>query len=146
MAESHAILKYLAQKFDLPEQWFPRKDLAKQAKISEFLDFHHLNTRKCSYLAFHLLFAPIVKTGDPTFNKEWTYKVVNIALKNFQEIYLKGKFVGGDSPCIGDLIAFYDITMLEVLDFDFKKYNTIVRWLGDMRKIKEVVQADVKFQ
>lgn len=72
LAESHAILKYLAQKYKLPEQWFPQQDLAKQARINEFLDFHHLNTRKCSYLTFHLAFAPIVKTGDPTFNKEFT--------------------------------------------------------------------------
>lgn len=84
MAESHAILKYLAQKFNVAEEWFPRKDIAKQAKINEFLDFHHLNTRKCSFLVFHLCFAPIIGTGDPTFNRQFTEKVVSIALKNFQ--------------------------------------------------------------
>jgi len=70
---------------------------------------------------------PILKTGDPTFNADWTYKVVKAALRNFQNIYLKdSNYVGGEQPCIGDLIAFYDITMLEVLDFDFGPYQKIV--------------------
>jgi glutathione S-transferase len=68
LAESHTILRYLCLKYNLPEQWYPRTDLIKQSKLNEFLDFHHANTRKCSYLTFHLLFAPILKFGDPTFN------------------------------------------------------------------------------
>jgi hypothetical protein len=42
-----------------------------------------MNTRRCSFLVFHTLFAPILKSGDPTFNSEWTYKVVKAALRNF---------------------------------------------------------------
>lgn len=54
--------------------------------------------------------------------------------------------MGGDHPCIGDLVAFYDITMLDIVDYDFKKNPLIVKWIAEMRKIKEVVEADVKFQ
>ena len=71
-------------------------------------------------------------------------KLHNVA-KNFEQIYLKGRFLGGDAPCIADLIAFYDITMLEVLDYDYSKNPKIVKWIGEMRKIKEVQQADAKF-
>lgn len=132
-------MKYLCQKYKVSEQWFPQEDLAKQAKINQFLDFHHSGTRKCSYLAFHTLFAPITKTGDPTFNSEWTYKVVKASLKNFEQIYLKdNKFLGGENPCIGDLIAFFDITMLEALEFDFSAYPKILKWIGEMKKIAEV--------
>lgn len=88
LAESHTILRYLCLKFNLPEHWYPRNDLPRQAKINEFLDFHHSNTRKCSYLAFHVLFAPLLGFGDPTFNEEFTVKVVKAALRNFQKIYL----------------------------------------------------------
>ena len=81
--------------------------------------------------------------GDPTFNKEITYKIVKDALKNFERIYLKDKrFIGGDKACIGDLIAFYDVTMLEVLDYDFSPYPTIKKWLSEMRKIGGVQKAD----
>ena len=139
LSESHAILKYLAQKFDVAEEWYPRKDLAKQAKVNEFMDFHHLSIRKCAYLAFHILFAPVLKKGDPTFNKEWTYRQVRASLRNFQDIYLKdSQFVGGDQPCIGDLIAIYDVAMLEVLEFDYSKFPKIVKWMEEMRKIDAV--------
>lgn len=89
---------------------------------------------------------PILKNGDPTFNAEFTHKVVKAALRNFENIYLKeNKFIGGDQPCIGDLIGFYDITMLEVLDYDFSSYPKIVRWITEMRKIDGVQKADSKF-
>jgi glutathione S-transferase len=83
LAESHSILKYLALKFKVPEHWYPKDDLVKQAKINEFLDFHHNATRKCSYLYFHVVIAPALKFGDPTFNKDYTYKVVKSALRQF---------------------------------------------------------------
>jgi glutathione S-transferase len=87
--------------------------LAKQSKTNEFLDFHHNSTRKCSILAFHLLFAPILKQGDPTFNEKYTRKVVAASLRNFESIYLKdNRYLGGENPSIADLIAFYDITMM----------------------------------
>ena len=126
LAECNAILRYISQKFKIDEQWYPREDLAKQAKINQYLDFHHLNTRRCSYLAFHLLFAPILKTGDPTFDEKHTYRTVRSALRNFEGIYLQDKkFIGGDKPCIADLVAFFDITMLEVLDFDYAKVRDL---------------------
>lgn len=130
LAESHTILRYLCLKFNLPEQWYPRSDLAKQAKVNEFLDFHHANTRKCSYLVFHLLFAPIVKFGDPTFNEGFTIKVVNSALRNFEKLYLQDrKFLGGEQPNIADLIAFHDITMPELIDFNYAPYAKINAWV-----------------
>jgi len=34
LAESHSILRYICNKFNLDEQWYPRKDIMKQAKIN----------------------------------------------------------------------------------------------------------------
>lgn len=69
--------------------------------------------------------------------------MVRAALRDFESIYLKGKsFIGGDRVCIGDLIAFYDITMLELLDFDYSAYPEIVRWVALMRTIPAVTKAD----
>jgi glutathione S-transferase len=107
------------------------------------LDFHHSNTRKCSYLAFHILFAPIVKFGDPTFNSEHTYKVVKSALRNFEKIYLCDQsFLGGENPNIGDLIAFHDITMLEVLEFDYTPFTKIQKWVARMKQFPYIQKAN----
>ena len=80
MVESHSIMRYLCGKFKLDEQWFPREDLVRQAKINEYLDFHHQRTRKCAYLIFHLFFNPILKTGDPTFEEGYARKLIATSL------------------------------------------------------------------
>ena len=74
-------MRYLCQKFKVDEQWYPMQDLPKQAKINEYLDFHHLRTRKCAYLVFHLLFNPILKTGDPTFDEGYARKTIESSLR-----------------------------------------------------------------
>jgi glutathione S-transferase len=72
---------------------------------------------------------------------------VNSALRNFERLYLKDlKFLGGDRPNIGDLIAFHDITMLEVLDFNYTPYVKIRRWVEEMRKFEYIRQANEKFE
>ena len=58
LAESHSIMRYLALKFpDNVNNWYPIKDIARRAKIDEYMDFHHTNTRKCANLIFNSLFA-----------------------------------------------------------------------------------------
>ena len=58
---------------------------------------------------------------------------------------MKGKFIGGEKPCIADLAAFYEVTMLEALDFDYSPYPTLTRWIAEMRKIDGVNKANVRF-
>ena len=41
---SVAILKYLADKYNCPDHWYP-KDLAKRAKVDEYMSWQHINTR-----------------------------------------------------------------------------------------------------
>jgi glutathione S-transferase len=89
----------------------------------------------------------LLKFGDPTFNSEFTYKVVKSSLRNFEKLYLKDQdFVGGSKPNIGDLIAFHDITMLEVLDFDYTPYTKIQKWVARMRKESYIQKANEKFE
>jgi len=35
--------------------------------------------------------------------------------------------------------------MIELLDFDYSNYPQIVRWISEMRKIKEIERANEKF-
>ncbi len=41
---SGAIMKYLVRKHKLPDHWYP-VDLQQQAKIEEYLHWHHTNLR-----------------------------------------------------------------------------------------------------
>lgn len=42
--ESIAILRYLSRKHKVPDHWYPQ-DLWAQAKVDEFLEWHHINLR-----------------------------------------------------------------------------------------------------
>jgi glutathione S-transferase len=94
-----------------------------------------------------VLFAPILKFGDPTFNEAFTYKVVKAALRNFEKIYLRElNFLGEEKPNIADLIAFHDITMLEVLDFDYVPFPKIQKWVARMRQLPYIQKANEQFE
>lgn len=44
VVESIAILKYLAKKYNTPDHWHP-KDIKAEAKVNEFLEWHHIGLR-----------------------------------------------------------------------------------------------------
>lgn len=70
LAESHSIMRYLALKYPQHlQQWYPTEDLVKRAKIDEYLDFHHLNTRRCANLIFNSIFSKKLNAVDPLFNE-----------------------------------------------------------------------------
>lgn len=41
---SVAIVRYLSQKYNVPNNWYP-KELKAQAAVDEFLEWHHLDLR-----------------------------------------------------------------------------------------------------
>lgn len=69
LAESHTIMRYLCNKY--PQHvgdWYPASCNVQRARIDEYLDFHHLNTRKCSFLIFNSVFAKnLGLPADPSF-------------------------------------------------------------------------------
>ncbi len=36
---SHTILRYLSQKYNTPDHWYPRSDLLKRTRIDSYLDW-----------------------------------------------------------------------------------------------------------
>ena len=49
---SISILRYLCQKFNVAEHWYPQTDLKQQARIEEYLHWQHLNTRMKAAMVF----------------------------------------------------------------------------------------------
>ncbi len=91
-------MRYICGKYQLPQNWYPSdKDLTRTAKIDEYLDFHHLNSRMCANLIFNTLFAKKIGVPDPSFNEEKAKKNVEHALSCVESVYLsKGDYIVGD--------------------------------------------------
>ena len=72
ITESHAILIYLAEKY----QWhdvYPGYDIRLRTKINEYLHWHHRNTREITLT----LFAPLMRK-DLSFDTDTVKKVENM--------------------------------------------------------------------
>jgi len=53
-------------------------------------------------------------------------------LSQFNEYFLKDKYVVGEEMTIADLSAYYEINFLTLINFDFEKYGKIHEWLQRM--------------
>ena len=60
IAESHAIMRYLADSRGCDDHWYP-KDLRKRAKVNQYLDEHHNYIRMgVGVHIFKRFFAPMI--------------------------------------------------------------------------------------
>uniref|UniRef100_K1QWE7 Glutathione S-transferase theta-1 n=1 Tax=Magallana gigas TaxID=29159 RepID=K1QWE7_MAGGI len=55
---------YLCNRYDLPEHWYPRKDIKAQAKVNEYLNWQHANTRMNCAMVFRHLTMPSRTCSD----------------------------------------------------------------------------------
>ncbi|GFR73787.1 glutathione S-transferase theta-1 [Elysia marginata] len=115
LTESITILKYLIWKHDLPEHWYPRKDLKKQALVNEYLDWHHFNMRFASAFLFRELLVVPRLSGNPVNDKKVRELRKNFVkmISDFESYFLKSnKFIAGSEISIADIFAVCELTEL----------------------------------
>src|SRR5882672_1191500 len=138
LTESSAILKYLAEKFDLPE--YP-KDLKQRAKVNEVMDWLNTNFyREWAYnLCYPQLFPHLKRRSDEAqaatleFGKENAKRWLKIL--NDHWIGPKKTYLCGDQLTIADYFGAGIVTLGEVIGVDFSPYPNVQRWLATMRKL-----------
>ena len=151
--ESGAILKYLCNRFNLPENWYSRSDLRRRALIDQYCDWHHINTRKVFAGIFGLYFLkPFtekagINLGENFFNgfvdempKLHTY------LGYYDKAYAKNKYFIDDEISIVDLLIYNEVNQSYHLVEEFKKYPNFYRVMRELNGKQEVaeVNADIK--
>ncbi|XP_077996084.1 glutathione S-transferase theta-1-like [Glandiceps talaboti] len=107
LTESVAILKYLANKYNVADHWYP-KDIKKRAKVDEYLAWHHTNTRPpCGLLFFTEIMMPaMTKQPVDTQAAENALTQLNDALDKLESMFLKdSRFLCGDEISIADLLG-----------------------------------------
>lgn len=55
------------------------------------------------------------------------------------------KYIVGDEMSIADLSAYYEITFLSLVNYDFAKWDKIHRWIKTMEETPEVNNVNGPF-
>jgi glutathione S-transferase len=135
LGESSAILKYLAEKFDLPA--YP-KDLKKRARVNELMDW--FNTHFYHDYAYGVVYPQVfphhkrpgeeLQKGTIAWGKEKT-KVWLQVLND--HILGKGKkYLAGDELTIADYFGAALLTCGDPIRTEFKSYPNVQAWLNRM--------------
>nr|AQS22579.1 glutathione s-transferase theta-1-like protein [Pseudodiaptomus poplesia] len=108
LAESTAILRYIADSSPSGGDWYP-KDLKKRAKVDEFLDHWHSTFNPTIFnLMRNKLFYKMLFRADKPDEKVIAElrKAKDSNNKLFNSYFIKGKpFVAGEAPSIADILA-----------------------------------------
>ena len=138
LTESSAILKYLAEKFDLPV--YP-KDLKQRAKVNEIMDWFNTNFyRDFGYgWIYPQLFPHHHRPSDEVQNATiaWGQERAEGWLEVLNDHWLgpDKKYLCGDRITIADYFGVSLLTLAEVIGCDFSKYPNVQRWLETMKRL-----------
>ncbi|XP_065084634.1 glutathione S-transferase theta-1-like [Ochlerotatus camptorhynchus] len=121
LAESVAIVRYLAREYKFPEHWYPT-DSRKRARIDEYLEWQHHNTRAVCAIYFQYMWLRPRMMGtkvNPDRAEELKQKMED-CLDFIENDYLGGnnKFLVGDEISVADLFASCEIEQPKMAGFD----------------------------
>jgi len=138
LTESSAILKYLAEKFELPS--YP-KDLRTRARVNERMDW--INTQLCRDLAYGLVYPQIFPFHKRPSDEQqkgqlaWAQERAKGWMKILDESLIgKQKYLCGDQITIADYFASSFVSLAEFIRADFGPYPNLKRWYERMKGLK----------
>ena len=148
LTESSAILKYLAEKYDLPE--YP-KDLRQRARVNEVMDWFNSNFyREWGYGMCYPQLFPHLKRPDENVQKatiEWGREQSRKWLQVLNDYWIgpDNQYLTGNTITIADYFGAALVTLGELIRCDMKPYPNVVRWLDNMKKLKTWPQVNEAF-
>ncbi|XP_077942665.1 glutathione S-transferase theta-2 isoform X2 [Gasterosteus aculeatus] len=107
LTESDAIMKYLCNRYDVPEHWYPRQP-ERRARVDEYTAWHHTNTRPHAARVFILEVLLPSQTGSPVDEARLIRAVSQLedTLDQLESMFLgRQPFLCGDDISVADLLA-----------------------------------------
>jgi glutathione S-transferase len=138
LTESLAILKYLADKFDLPS--YP-KDLKQRAKVNEMMDWFNSNFYRDYGYGFvypqifphHKRPTPEAQEATLAWGKERAKGWLSVLDSHF--IGPKKQYLCGDQITIADYFGIGLLTLGEIIRCDYSAYPNVQRWVANMKRL-----------
>uniref|UniRef100_UPI00398EC386 glutathione S-transferase theta-3-like n=1 Tax=Pristiophorus japonicus TaxID=55135 RepID=UPI00398EC386 len=131
LAESVAILKYLASKYQTPDHWYPA-DLHKRARVDEYLAWQHMTIRfKGSRIFIFKTLLPFI-TGQPIPKDRMDEALEDLqsSIQSFEEKFLQDRpYIVGHQVSVADLVAVVELMQPLVAGIDpFDGRPKLIEW------------------
>ncbi|KAM4604438.1 glutathione S-transferase theta-1b [Polymixia lowei] len=111
LAESVAIMLYLAEKFQTADFWYPA-DLQQRARVNEYLSWQHTALRMHGSKMFwlRLIIPRIMGVEVPQDKMDAALEDLNGSLKLMEEKFIQDKpFIAGQQISLADLVAIVEL-------------------------------------
>jgi len=133
--ESHAILRYLAGKYNAPDQYYP-KDIQKRTRVDQYLDWHHSNTRKAANFIFSSILGPQMGLKpNPNYIK-LAQKECEQALDDIESVWLKDSpYLAGNEVTLADISAVCELKQLMIAKYNFETRPKLFAWMKKMESV-----------
>ncbi|KYQ57318.1 Glutathione S-transferase theta-1 [Trachymyrmex zeteki] len=123
LAESVGITRYICREFKVDDHWYP-SDSKKQAKVDEYLEWQHLNTRLHCATYFLVKYLNPLMRGKP-LNSEKVAELesrMSNCLDIIENVWLKDKpFLTGNTISVADVFCACELEQPRMAGYDPKK-------------------------
>ncbi|XP_073951121.1 glutathione S-transferase 1-like [Choristoneura fumiferana] len=127
--DSHAILMYLAEKYDKNGSLYP-KDMKQRALVNQKLFF----SISFVYMRLRDITGPLIFEGEKPSEKR--FKAIDETYGFLEEFLSRTKYLAGDSMTIADISAFASGVALGFLvELDGQKYPKLHAWMTTMKQM-----------
>jgi glutathione S-transferase len=119
LPESSAILRYLADKKNVPDHWYPRGDRTLRALVDAAMAWHASTLRIGSMIVVWNLaiVRNLGRQGNHALVEDYGIPTLRSALKDLDAYWLKErKFVAGNDISVADLLIACEVEQLCLLD------------------------------
>lgn len=140
LTESVAIFRYLSREHKSAQQWYPM-DSRTQARVDEYLEWQHVNTRlQCAMFFQHKFLLPKMMGMEVNTKKVAEFQGrMETVLDRFETIWLKDRpFIAGNEVTIADLLAACELEQPSMAGYDVCEGRPLLTaWFG---RVKEAFQ------
>jgi len=137
LRESVGILRYLCREKNVQDHWYP-EDSKLQAKVDEYLEWQHLDTRlNCSMYFQSKYLIPLLKGEPPNEARVAEFeKRMKGTLELIENLWLKDTpYLTGDKITIADLLGVCELEQPRMAGYDARtEYPKIAAWMERVRQ------------
>ncbi|XP_037077523.1 glutathione S-transferase theta-1-like isoform X2 [Pollicipes pollicipes] len=136
LTESVAILRFLCREYPVADHWYP-KDSQAQARVDEYLEWQHANTRLQCAMYFQTKWLIPMMTGEPVNEKRMKNFQAGMerVLDQLETVWLKETpYIAGQTITVADVLAACELEQPTMVAYDVTAGRPrLAAWLERVR-------------